>query len=79
MLVDTTTPEGSVRALIIPSNESSITRTIAIQRDSFVCDQSVRIYAPVRTELISVGYLKNCYPLLRVWMGGSVIHYSLKI
>ena len=65
MIVDTTTPEGSVRALIIPSNESSITRAIAIQRDSFVCDQSVRIYAPVRTELADVWYCKKSLSIIR--------------
>ena len=47
MKVDTTTPEGFVRALVMSSNKTTESRTLVIRRAEFVCDRSVRIAAPV--------------------------------
>jgi hypothetical protein len=47
MLADTTTPAGSVRAIFEPNKVPYITRDLQITKDEFVCDNNVRIYAPV--------------------------------
>ena len=49
MLIDTTTPEGSVRAIVVPDNVPFISRTVQITKDEFICDRNIRIYAPVST------------------------------
>lgn len=46
MLVDTSTPQGSIRAIVIPNNVPYIYRTVHIRKDEFVCDQNIRVYAP---------------------------------
>ncbi|KAL4222565.1 integrin [Mactra antiquata] len=46
MLVDTTTSDGLVRAIVIPNNVPYISRALQIKKNEFICDQDVRIYAP---------------------------------
>ncbi|KAH3720452.1 hypothetical protein DPMN_063351, partial [Dreissena polymorpha] len=46
--VDTSTPRGSVRALVIPNSVPDISRAFVIQRDEFVCDDEIRVYAPYK-------------------------------
>ncbi|XP_053373891.1 integrin alpha-2-like [Mercenaria mercenaria] len=46
MLVDTTTPEGSVRAIFEPNKVPYISRALQIKKNEHVCDNNVRIYAP---------------------------------
>ena len=62
MLVDSTTPEGSVRSLVLSSNTSSISRSLLIRKDDLVCDESVTISAPVSTFLIRT--MKFLYKIL---------------
>ncbi|WAQ94140.1 ITA9-like protein [Mya arenaria] len=46
MDVDTSTPAGKVRALVIPNNVPYISRALSVRQGEFVCDQDVRVYAP---------------------------------
>ena len=48
MDVDTSTPNGLVRSLVIPNNVPYISRAVTIRLGEFVCDEDVKMYAPVR-------------------------------
>ena len=49
MKVDTTTPEGMVRTIVVPNNVPYVSRFVSIKKDEYVCDQEVSLYAPVST------------------------------
>ena len=51
MDVDTSTPNGLVRSLVIPNNVPYISRAVTIRLGEFVCDEDVKMYAPVRLFL----------------------------
>lgn len=54
MKVDTSTPEGLVRTIVVPNNVPYITRFVTIRKDEYVCDQDVGLYAPVKYLFIYV-------------------------